>query len=91
MLKDEMLVAEKKEIGGWEIPHILQGEMMSNRSSGPSLDNVDDYWVRSPNGGYKYMNIELYDRGRRRRTIEVDDVGNRRLTVYARISFNSQR
>ena len=84
MLKDEMLVAEKKEIGGWEIPHILQGEMMSNRSSGPSLDNVD-YWVRSPNGGYKYMNIELYDWRRRRRTLEVDDVRNRRLTVWLTI------
>ena len=58
--------------------------------AGSSLDNVD-YWVRRQNGGYKYMNIELYDRGRRRRTIEVDDVGNLRLTVYARISFNSQR
>jgi len=28
--KDKMLVAEEKEIG-WDMPHIPQGEMMSNR------------------------------------------------------------
>jgi len=31
VLEDEMLVAEEKEIGGWEIPRILQGEMMGNQ------------------------------------------------------------
>ena len=52
VLKDEMLVAEEKEIGRWEIPHIPQGERMSNR-----WDNVDDYLFRRRNGGYMPADI----------------------------------
>ena len=44
VLKDEMLVAEEKEIGGRRIPYILQGEMLM--SNGSSLVNVDDWSLR---------------------------------------------
>ena len=54
MLKDEMLVAEEKEIGGRQIPYILQGEMLM--SNGSSLVNIDDWggWrkkTKSETGG----------------------------------------
>jgi len=37
-------VAEEKEIGGRQIPYILQGEMLM--SNGSSLVNVDDWSLR---------------------------------------------
>jgi len=40
VLKDEMLVAEEKEIGGRQIPYILQGEALV--SNGSLLINVDE-------------------------------------------------
>ena len=40
VLKDEMLVVAEKEIGGRQIPYIMQGKMLM--SNGSSLINVDD-------------------------------------------------
>ena len=37
-------MAEEKEIGGRQIPYILQGEMLM--SNGSSLVNVDDWSLR---------------------------------------------